>query len=253
MPKIIAYTALHYGRTYLDAAIKSVIDSVDEYHVLYSRDGSHGTRALRPCPDSEEELHEIAWGAAGMKLRWHEGQWAYEGQQRDSILQYAGDADMIITVDSDEIYSPKLMENVLYYAHSVNFQSPFRYIRLPFVHFYRDFRHAVIEDPAFPARLTFPKVAQGEATWDRFVGHIAHLGYCQPAETIRYKLGIHGHRSELRCLPDEYVDDIYLDLNRWDDLHPVGSEFWNAEAVDPLDYMPEWMQDHPMFNAEAVV
>ena len=33
---VAAYTALHYGSPYLGAAIRSVIDSVDSYYILYA-------------------------------------------------------------------------------------------------------------------------------------------------------------------------------------------------------------------------
>ena len=93
--KVIGYTALHYGRDYLGYAIRSVIDAVEEYHVLYTSQGSHGHRSQAHCPDTRLELFEIAEAAAGAKLRWHEGSWLWEGQQRDAIFEYAPDADVL--------------------------------------------------------------------------------------------------------------------------------------------------------------
>jgi hypothetical protein len=104
--KVIGYTALRYGADYLGYAIRSIIDQVDEHHILYATRPSHGHASDVPCPETEDQLHEIAWQAAGSKLRWHRGDWTYEGQQRNSILQFAPDADCIISVDSDEIYGP---------------------------------------------------------------------------------------------------------------------------------------------------
>lgn len=244
--KIIAYTALHYGKTYLDAAIHSVIDAVSEYHVLYSASPSHGSISGRPCPDSENDLHAIAWQAAGTKLRWHIGDWRQENEQRNNIYHYVPDADAIFIVDSDEIYPDGLVYDLLGQTHT--WQQ--RYIRVPFVHYYRNFWHCVIHDPAYPVRLVYPQIQEGTATAQ--VRSIAHMGYCQPAETIRYKLGIHGHTGQFRCTPDAYVDTIYLDHNRWTDLHPIGSEWWNTEVIHPLDYLPNWMQAHPNFDKEWV-
>ena len=160
---------------------------------------------------------------------------------------------MIIACDSDEIFSEKLIGNIIQYATSLE-RHPFRYFRVPFVHYYRNFRSCVVHDPAYPERVTFPKVdpSYGTSTWDEFAGVVNHMGYCQRAETIRYKLSIHGHAGQFRCTPDEYVDTIYLDHNRWTDLHPIGSEYWNTEIVNPLDRMPAWMEKHPYFNREWV-
>lgn len=245
MPKVIAYCALHYGCDYLGYAIRSVIDHVDEMWILYSPHGSHGSQTTLPCPDSERDLEAIADKAAGKKLRWVTGDWRYENEQRESIYQFAPDADVILVVDSDEIWPETAIKAALgWYG--------VRYLRMPMVHFYRSFHSAVIHDPAYPVRVIFPTELTGETTQGRIYGHIAHMGYCQRSEVIRYKMHIHGHKGELRCSPDEYVDNYYLNLNRTHDLHPVGSEYWNPEPVNPMDYLPSYMALHPYFNLDLV-
>ena len=102
--KIVAYTALHYGAEYLPWAIRSVIDAVDEYYVLYSDIGSHGHHTLAVCPDNRAQLFDLAREAAGGKLRWIDGRWAHEGYQRDSIFSHVPDADAIVVLDADEIW-----------------------------------------------------------------------------------------------------------------------------------------------------
>lgn len=245
--KVIGFTALHYGRDYLSYAIRSIIDYIDEYHVAYAAEGSHGHRADVKCPETRDELFAVAQQAAGDKLRWHDGEWGYEGAQRESIHEYAPDADAIFVIDSDEIYPsnliPELLEQTSHWHRRV--------IRIPFIHFYRNFRHAVLHDPAYPERLIYPQVRNDlkDTAQSR---SIAHMGYCQRSEIIRYKLKIHGHKNELRCNADEYTDGIYLDRNRWTDLHPVGSEWWDAERVDPYDYLPRWMHNHPFFHLDVL-
>lgn len=255
--KIVGFTALHYGRDYLAYAIRSIIDHIDEYHVAYTAIGSHGHRTPIPCPETRDELYAIASAAAGSKLRWHDGEWPYEGAQRDSIHEYAPDADAIIVCDSDEIYPLALIDRIHEYMFTVtNSIPPARYIRLPFIHFYRNFRRCVLHDPAFPTRVIFPRISEkyGETTWNPIYarGSVNHMGYCQRSEIIRYKLQIHGHKNELRCNADEYTDGIYLDRNRWTDLHPVGSEFWDAERVDPYDFLPRWMSNHPFYHLDVI-
>ncbi len=106
--KEITYTALHYGREHLKYAIWSVIDAVDEYYVLYTPTGSHGTPTGVKCPESRHSLYRESVSGAGNKLRWIDGQWDHEGDQRDSVFRFVPDADMVLVLDADEIWAPGL-------------------------------------------------------------------------------------------------------------------------------------------------
>lgn len=244
MTKIIAYTPLHYGKCYLASAIRSVIDHVDEWHVLYTPIGSHGHRTDTPCPDTRDELLEIAL-MAGSKLRWHEGVWPYEGAQRDTILQLAPDADVIFPVDYDELWEPGLVEEAISAALTGNVRG----WRVPFRHYWRSFYRCFLHDPAWPTRIIAPKIAGGEATLstDKAVNH---MGYAIPASLMRYKWLVHGHHNEMRRDCDWFTD-VY-EANRQNDAHPVGSEYWNAEQVDPWQYMPDYMKQHPFAAFEVI-
>lgn len=250
--KTVGYTALRYGADYLGWAIRSIIDHIDEYHVLYATQPSHGHASDAVCPDTEDELHEIAWAAAGSKLRWHRGDWRYEGEQRSSILQVAPDADVIISVDSDEVYSEKLISNLMYYCGSVQYSSPFRYLRLPFIHYWRSFTKCILEDPAYPIRVTFPRIdaKYGESSWYQYSGVVNHMGYATTPAIMAYKWQIHGHKNELRT-DVNWFQDVFM-ANRQYDCHPVGSEYWNPETVNPLTYMPSWMQEHPFYGKDLI-
>lgn len=241
---IIAYTALHYGRGYLAYAIRSVINHIQELHVLYSPVGSHGHQTNIPCPETREELYTIAAYAAGDKLRWHDGQWAHEGLQRDSIYQYAPDADVILVLDADEIWNDVSLNLLL--ASTRHWGK--RYIRLPMVHFWRSFYRAIIHDPAYPIRVIYPHETDGERTWDTHP--IAHMGYAQRPEIVEYKQLTHGHKNEWRTDIDWFQERFMA--NAQEDCHPVGSEYWNPEYVEPLDYMPSWMALHPYYMKEVI-
>lgn len=246
--KVVSYTALHYGREYLAYAIRSVIDHVDEHHVLYSAIGSHGHKTDVPCPETRDELYAIAQQAAGDKLRWHDGTWAHEGFQRDSIFEYAPDADVILVVDADEVWNESLIEAAL--SHAPEFRpAPYRALRLPMIHYWRSFYRAVLHDPAYPVRVIYPQVDPGQSIADVGAGsthdYINHFGYAQTPAIVQYKLLTHGHRNELRTDID-WFKERYL-ANAQQDCHPVGSEYWNPEEVDPLDYMPAFMREHPFF------
>lgn len=249
--KIIAYTALHYGRDYLAYAIQSIIDYVEEYHVLYSAIGSHGHRTAIPCPETRDELYAIASVVAGHKLRWHDGEWAHEGLQRDSIYQYAPDAAMIISLDADEIWQHSLIKSVMDYAFTVTSSiPPFRYMRVPFIHYWRSFHRAVMHDPAYPVRVIFPQINEkyGTETYGR--GVINHMGYAQRPEIVEYKILTHGHKNEWRHDVD-WFKDKYL-ANAQIDTHPVGSEYWNPEDIDYRDYMPRFMAYHPYAKMDVI-
>lgn len=245
--KVIAYTALHYGSCYLSWAIRSVIDHIDELHVLYSATGSHGHRTDVLCPDTRAQLKEIASAAAGDKLRWHDGDWRYENEQRESIYQYAPDADAIFILDADEIWTPEFVEHAIDRLQGYN---PSRQLKTAPVHFWRSFHKAIRRDPAAPTRVIYPKFATADSwvTWS--MGGIAHMGYAQRSEIVRYKLLTHGHKNEFRRDVD-WLNDVFM-ANRQYDTHPVGSEYWNPETVNPLDFMPAWMADHPYFNLEVI-
>lgn len=259
--KVIAYTALHYGRDYLGYAIKSVIDHIDEYWVLYSPVGSHGFRTDVPCPDTRDELYNIARAVAGDKLHWIDGEWALEGQQRDAIYELCPDADVIITLDADEIWHPKLIKQcvgIVTDAEVGPWTNPQNIAvwRIPIIHYWRSFHRCVLHDPAFPERIVNRR-AKGVAeinlrdfTFTPYDLVINHMGYAQRSEIVNYKQMTHGHRSEWRKDVNWFRDRFLANAQK--DCHPVGSEFWNPEPVNPWDFMPDFMRQHPYAELEVI-
>jgi hypothetical protein len=243
--KIVGYSALLYGRDYLHHAIRSIIDDVEEYIILYSPVGSHGHHTSTPCPETKDELYAIALEAAGDKLRWFDGHWPYEGAQRDSIFSIVPDADVIVVLDSDELWMPGLLKDAI--AHGI--RENVRQVRIPLQHYWRSFYKAFTHDPAAPARLHFPKFPQGETTFatNDESYRIQHLGYAITPSLMRYKWQVHGHLGEMRKDVD-WLNDVYL-ANRQYDCHPVGSEYWmQAEDVIPSDFM----HDHPFAKLSLI-
>ena len=245
--KVIAYTALHYGVEYLGYAMHSAIHAVDEWHIIYASEGSHGTRSDLPCPDRRDHLYAIAKDFGGDKLRWHEGRWAHEGQQREAIHYFAPDADVILVVDYDEIWPDGMPEQAIRAARLGSQRS----YRVPMVHFYRGFGTAITQDPAFPTRVIVPSRAGGEDTL-KLRRPIAHMGYAIRPELMAHKLLIHGHIAEFRCNSETYLREFYLDTSRRHDLHPVGSQYWHIEDVEPEWYLPAFMQAHPYWGRRYV-
>ena len=248
---VIAYTALLYGRDYLASAIRSVIDSIDEYHVIYSPVGAHGHRTDIPCPETRDELYAIAETAAGSKLHWHDaGPFIHEGYQRDSIHACAPDADVILVLDADEIWPDGLAQHIIgQYERQANWHPLVRTLRVSMIHLWRSFHRGILHDPAYPVRAIFPKsqgTMEGGLAWKPIV----HMGYAQRSEIVEYKQHTHGHKGEWR--KDDWFNSIFMDPDRRTDLHPVGSEYWTAEDINPWQYLPEWMKAHPYATLDLI-
>lgn len=237
-------TALLYGKSYLKAAIESIIDSVNEHHILYCPHPSHGYNNGILPPDTEQELYDIAAEAAGNKLRWHKGDWLYESEQRNSIYYYAPDADAIVIVDSDEAYADGLADEALMNG----FVSKVGQLRLPFWHMWRTFKRGFAHDPAYPTRVVFPK--QSGATYTLPTNKVIwHYGYAQPSEIVRYKIQNHGHSSEFRRDVD-WFNDVFM-ANRQTDCHPIGSQYWDCEDID-LTNLPSALKYHPLKDLDLI-
>lgn len=245
--KVVGFTCLHYGKDYLEWAIRSVIDHVDEHWCVYSPVGSHGHRTDRPCPDTREELYVAAQRGAGDKLRWHEGTFAHEGEHRGMIHTLAPDADTIIVVDADEIWSSKLL---WWYTKYIEYGGDIaRHIRIPIIHYWRSFHRCVLHDPAYPVRIINMTIGQGELTLPTSL-KINHFGYAQRPEIVEYKQHTHGHKGEWRKDVD-WFNDVFM-ANRQHDCHPVGSDYWTPESIDPWQYLPDFMREHPYANREVI-
>lgn len=245
--KVVAYTPLHYGSDFLESAIRSVIDQVDEYHVIYTMIGSHGFRTDQPCPDTLNALFDIAYSAARHKLFWHEGVFAYEGQQREMIHEYAPDADIVLALDADEVWSDGLAARAIAFA----LESNVKRIRVPMLHLWRSFRRGFAHDPAYPHRIIVPGAPESETTLPTTdeQQRIWHFGYAQRSEVVRYKLLTHGHRGEFRRDVD-WFNDVFM-ANRQFDCHPVGSDAWNVEDIDQWE-LPTPLEQHPYRWLEVI-
>lgn len=242
--KVIGYTALHYGADYLGYAIRSIIDDIDEYYVLYCTEGSHGHRVEARCPETREELHVIAQQAAGDKLRWFEGDWTAEHAQRGAIQKMV-DADVFVVLDADEIWPAGALAGVRHIP-----ELGARNILVPMVHYWRSFYRCVTEDPSLPVRMICPQYLSGD-----FIASaqpkIHHFGYAQSPEIVGYKWKIHGHRPELRT-DVNWFQDVFM-ANRQTDCHPTNVDFWNPQVVDPFEIgLPEFMREHKWAGVEVI-
>jgi len=242
---IIGYTALHYGSPYLSYAIRSIIDAVDMYFILYAAQPSHGTRVNGyTLPDSESRynLYLQANEAAGDKLAWIDGDWTAEGVQRDSIHTICPNAEAVLVLDYDEIWQAGVAREVIELALAGDKWG----YRMNMIHYWRSFRRAVLHDPAYPVRVIVPgRTGEGYL----HTAPINHMGYAIPTWLLDYKLAVHGHVGQLRH--DGWRENKWL-ANAQQDCHPIGSEYWNPETIEPIDYLPSFMQNHPYWTKEII-
>jgi hypothetical protein len=242
--KVAAYTALHYGREFLSWAIHSIIDDVDEYHVLYAPQGSHLTRTAEPCPESRDELYILAQRAAGNKLRWTDGNWTQEHQQRDTIYQLT-DAPIIVALDADEVWYPGLLPAVMQFGLAANVSD----VRVPFWHYFRSLKKVIKHDPAYPVRVRLRHQPSGVTTFsipsdcgEDF--RIHHYGYAQSSNIVRYKLSIHYHQNEF--VPG-YFENIFM-KNVQNGCHPCGQVEWITEDCGVMPFLA----GHPYAGLEII-
>lgn len=245
-----SYTIVHYGKDYLNYALRSVYDAVDQLQVVYTPHPSHGHRTDQPPPETSDELQAAAFSYDPQnKIKWHETDIWNEGPQRDRALQICKEAgaELVLVVDADEVWS----EITLYRALNHCEQHPARNHLINFVHFWRSFNW-VCRDNNWPVRfidLTRPNNSNDNDYVPQDVGDIFHFGYCVTDKILRYKLSIHGHKNEIR--PDWYETK----WKAWPpppDCHPTNSNNWWMPEPFDRSKLPPVMHGHPFFNVERI-
>lgn len=245
MTKVISLTCLHYGTDYLQYALHSVADVVDECWCLYTPQGSFGAQAPVPCPESEAELLAIAQAGAGNKLRWHRGFYNSEGEHRDMIYNLCSDIDYMMIVDSDEVWEEGLAEDVIHHFEAHPDQ---RSVRIHTPQLWRSFWRGMPNDGLYAEHGWCPK---NTGSWGYLESNkkLFHFGYAQRPEIVKYKQLVHGHRNEWK---PNWFDETFLP-NAQRDVHPTINNFWNPEDIDLFAMgLPDWMHSHPYCNLAVI-
>jgi hypothetical protein len=241
----IAYYPLHYGSDYLTWSIMSIYDQVDKIYILYTDKPSHGHGTTMKNPDSREKLRTAAFAHdPGKKVVWHEGQWRNEGEQRNTISHFADldSADLIVAVDSDEIWDHGVLERSIAAAK----QSTSRNHLIRMLTLWRSFSWHCL-DEMWPCRIVAPKRKTGTT----YLGdRVFHFGYARSVEEVQYKISCHGHRDEWR---GEWFEEKY---KKWPacgnkDLHPTCVNVWNAEKYDKT-LLPSLLKAHPYWSLDVI-
>lgn len=247
-PKLISYCPILYGAEYLKEAIQAVEPYVERIIMLYTPNPSYGHGTTMPCPESESELKEIALNASP-KVEWMKIEAHQENQHRGFIYKIAesGGYDGILAFDADEIMGD--LTDILPLCQA----STKRYIGFgKYINFWKSFNHACY-DGFTPIRYYNLHNTDAKGC-DVVPAIVYHFSTAQRMEIMRYKLEIHGHKSEIR---PGWLTDIY---QRWEPgmeiplgLHLVAHNCW-PNAIDfDKNTLPLSLRNHPNFSKDVIV
>lgn len=242
--KTLAYIPLHYGSPYLDAVIRSIDPHVDKILILYTETPSYGQDRGMKNPDSRELLYKIAHDAS-QKIEWVEiPKMGQENRHRRLVYNYSGGYDLIMAVDSDEIFDD--VERMKAAAMKTNCKT----VNVGgdcWWHFWRSFNECN-RDGFYPTRF---HVVNGEDRAEIIhVGKVYHMGYALPEEFTRYKISVHGHKSILST----WLDNKWANYKKGETtvLHPDSNDVWIETQPFDKTKLPKVLKEHPFYNLERI-
>ena len=245
--KVLGFMSIHYAGDYLKEALLSVVDYVDQMVIAYSRMPSQGHGTDLQCPDSEEYIYQICKEVLGDKLIWDTAdRYGSESEHRNVKYKYSGGYDLVLTVDSDEVYKSDELPSSFEYAY----WGIEKYYGIDgFINFWRSFDYACY-DGFRPIRLE--NLQRKNNTQNLGLKQtIYHFSTCQPEAIMRYKYLVFGHAHEVK---KNWLDEVFYKWtpnNQIQDLHCVSYNLWNAVQFDK-NSLPDSLKMHKNFNKELV-
>ena len=238
---------IHYAGDYLKESLMSVVDHVDKMVIAYSKQPSQGHGTTKECPDTEDEIFDTCWKVLGNKMIWNRNlRYGSESEHRNVKYKYTDGFDLVLTVDSDEVYKSDDLPASFEYAY----WGKERFYGIDgYINFWRSFNHACY-DGFRPIRLE--NLHRKNETQNLGLKQtIYHFSTCQPEVIMRYKYLVFGHAHEVKR---NWLDDIFYKWtpdNQINDLHCVSYNLWNAVPFDK-NTLPESLKLHKNFNKELV-
>jgi len=250
--RVNSLTVLHYGKSYLSYALRSVRESVERSFIIYTPHPSHGHRTDMLPVESRDELMASIPANEWDKITWIDvDQFWNEGAHRDYALSVASqNADLVLVVDYDEVYHPHVLDKILNHVWQVNGA---RNWLVNMLHFWRSFNF-VCRDNNWPVRIIDTRHSSGTGYVPKELGDIFHMGYAIRDEVLRYKMSVHGHKNELR---PNWFEERWQAWPPPDDCHPTngkndeGVGWWNPEPFDKRE-LPYVLHNHPYWNLERI-
>jgi len=245
--KVLAFMTIHYAGDYLKESLLSVVDNVDKMVIAYSKQPSQGHGTNLQCPDSEEYIYDICKEVLGDKMIWDRAErYGAENEHRNVKYKYSAGFDLVLTVDSDEVYKSKELDASYDYA----FTNEERFYGIDgFINFWRSFNHVCL-DGFRPIRLENLHRQNNKQNLN-LKQTIYHFSTCQPEPIMRYKYLVFGHASEIK---KNWLDDTFYGWtpeNDIKDLHCVSYNLWNTIPFDKNE-LPESLKMHQNFNKDLV-
>ena len=245
--KVLGFMTIHYAGDYLREALMSVVDHVDKMVIAYSMMPSQGHGTLLQCPDSEGYIFSICQDVLKDKMIWDRAdRYGAESEHRSVKYKYCNGYDLVLTVDSDEVYKSDELQKSFDYAYwGVD-----RFYGIDgFVNFWRSFNYACY-DGFRPIRLE--NLHRKEHTQDLNLKQtIYHFSTCQPEPIMRYKYNVFGHAHEVR---KDWLNDCFYKWkpnNQFDDVHCVALNLWNPVKFDK-SVLPSYLKSHHNYNKVLV-
>lgn len=250
--KVHSLTILHYGADYLATSLRAVNPVVERSFIIYTPHPSHGHATDTPPIETRGELMASIPADEWNKITWVDvDQFWHEGRHRDYALSVASEgADLVLTLDYDEIWPAKTLVNVLNHVWREN---KARQWLINFSHLWRSFDY-IIRDDAWPVRIFDLRHSDGLAYVSRELGPIYHLGYAVTDEVMRYKWECHGHKDELRL---DWFETKWQVWPPVEDCHPTngrkadGMGWWNPEPFDKNE-LPDILKSHSFWGVDRI-
>ena len=244
--KTIGFITVHYGSEYLRESLLSIKNHCEKIVIAYTPNPSHGFGTTDNCPDTKEDIYNIAVETLGNQLIWDEGTYNTESSHRSAINKYCSGYDLVLIIDSDEVFEPKEIQGALDYAYN----NKERYYGIKgYVNFWRSFNWACY-DGFRPIRIHNLKADNNLQNLECPLT-IYHFSTAQSEAVMRYKYQVFGHASEIK---ENWLDKIHYGWtpeNNFGDLHPVSFYLWNAVPFDK-NLLPSFLKEHTNFNKELI-
>jgi hypothetical protein len=245
--KTLAFTVCHYGSEYLQYAIESVKDHVDNHLIVYTEKPSFGHTTTLANPDTRDDIKAIA--DQYDHIIWHDVVNVFqENQHRQKGLNYAkkNGFDIMLVVDYDEIWDSSRVQEAIDYAYQSN-NGHFCVKGSQWVTLWKSFNEYVTDGFA-PVRLfNVNNNINDSEHIDK--GFIYHMGYCISDELMRYKISCHGHK-------DDFTRNNKWFENKWVNyrsgvtrfLHPATDAYWQDAQPFDKTKLPELLKIHPNYK-----
>lgn len=244
--KVLGFSTVFYCGAYFRESLESIVSHCDKVVIAYTRQPSQGHGSPISCPDSEGYIFDIAQSVLGDKLIWDCAErYGAENEHRAVKHKYSKGFDLVLTADTDEVFSQEDLPKALQYA--MNGQAQYYGID-GYVNFWKSFNRACY-DGYRPIRIERMDVKDGSQDLNCKCT-IYHFSCAQPEYIMRFKYGVFGHAHEVRR---GWLENTYFGWTpETRQLHCVSEQIWDkAEPFDKTT-LPDNLKRHRFYNLESI-